>query len=88
MVERRQTRLEGSLWNKGTAGVVVGGVILLALLIWVAAIRWFLGISVVIGLLMAGIIHWWNEHRPVEPEDKGEIRLHLMDDDQDQRKRG
>lgn len=62
-------------------GLVFGGIILVGLLIWVAAIRWFLVISVAIGLLMAMIIHYWNERRPIKTEPKGEIRLHLLDDD-------
>jgi len=51
------------------------------LLIWVPVIRWFLAISVVVGLGMAGIIHWWNEHHEVKPEKQAEIRLGLMDDE-------
>ena len=80
-MERQKARLEGSLWNKGLMGLLFGGIILAGLLIWVPAIRWFLAISVVIGLVMAGVIHWWNEHRPIKTEPEGEIRLHLTDDD-------
>ncbi len=75
-------KIQGSLWSKGLVGLVAGGVIVIGLLIWVPAIRWFLGISVVIGLAMAGIIHWWNEHHEVKVEEEGEIRLHLNDDDE------
>jgi len=50
-------------------------------LVWVPVIRWFLAISVVVGLGMAGIIHWWNEHHEVKPERQAEIRLGLMDDE-------
>jgi hypothetical protein len=42
---------------------------------------WFLLISVVIGVVMALVIRWWNERRPVKAEDEEGIRLHLMDDD-------
>lgn len=74
-------KIEGSLWSKGLTGIIAGAVIVLGLLIWVPAIRWFLGISVVIGLVMAGVIHWWNEHHEVKPEDEAEIRLGLLDED-------
>ena len=80
-MEHRKARLEGSLWNKGAVGLLFGAIILSGLLIWVPAIRWFLAISVVIGLGMAAVIHFWNEKRPVKAETEGEIRLHLMDDD-------
>ena len=80
-MERHKPRLAGSLWNKGVIGIVFGGIILIGLLVWVPAIRWFLAISVVIGLVMAGVIHWWNEHRPVKEAPGAEIRLHLLDDD-------
>jgi uncharacterized membrane protein YedE/YeeE len=42
---------------------------------------WFLLISVVIGVVMAFVIRWWNERRPVKAEDQEGIRLHLSDDD-------
>ena len=77
-----QERIKGSLWTKGTFGLVAGGAIIVGLLIWVPAVRWFLGISVVIGLAMAGIIHWWNEHHAVKTEDEEQIRLGLLDDDE------
>jgi len=74
-------RIHGSLWSRGRAGVIIGGIIIVGLLIWVPVIRWFLAISVVVGLGMAGIIHWWNEHHEVKPEKQAEIRLGLMDDE-------
>lgn len=80
-MQHHTPRIQGSLWSKGTVGIVAGGVIVVGLLIWVPAIRWFLGISALIGLVMAGIIHWWNEHHEVKPEEEGEIRLGLMDDE-------
>ncbi|HEU5402646.1 MAG TPA: hypothetical protein VFU86_14890 [Terriglobales bacterium] len=75
-------RVQGSLWTKGKVGIILGGIVILGLLIWVPVIRWFLAISAVVGLVMAGIIHWWNEHHEVKPETEGEIRLGLMDDEE------
>jgi hypothetical protein len=74
-------RVEGSLWTKGKMGIILGAIVILGLLIWVPVMRWFLAISVVVGLIMAGIIRWWNEHHEVKPETEGEIRLGLLDDD-------
>jgi hypothetical protein len=74
-------RIQGSLWSKGRAGIIIGGAIIVGLLVWVPVIRWFLAISVVVGLGMAGFIHWWNEHHEVKPERQAEIRLGLMDDE-------
>ena len=75
-------RVEGSLWTKGKMGIILGGIVILGLLIWVPPMRWFFAISVVIGLIMAVIIRWWNEHHEVKPETEGEIRLGLMDDEE------
>jgi len=74
-------KIEGSLWTKGLAGIIAGAVIVVGLLIWVPAIRWFFLIALVIGVVMAGIIRWWNEHHEVKPEGESEIRLGLLDDD-------
>ncbi|MGE5110753.1 MAG: hypothetical protein ACM3JB_07855 [Acidobacteriaceae bacterium] len=76
-------RVEGSLWTKGNSGIILGGIVVVGLLVWVPVIRWFLVISVVVGLVMAGIIRWWNEHHEVKPEDEGKIRLGLMDDEEE-----
>ena len=75
-------RVEGSLWTKGKMGIILGAIVILGLLIWVPVMRWFLAISIVVGLVMAGIIRWWNEHHEVKPETEGEIRLGLLDDDE------
>ncbi len=77
--------MQGSLWSKGIVGMVAGGAIVVGLLIWVPAMRWFLAISVVIGLVMAGVLHWWNEHHEVKPEKEAEIKLGLLDDDPKQK---
>jgi Na+-translocating ferredoxin:NAD+ oxidoreductase RnfD subunit len=75
-------KISGSLWSKGFVGILAGAIIVVGLLIWVLAIRWFFAIAVVIGLLMAAVIHWWNEHHEVKLEDEGEIRLGLLDEDE------
>jgi hypothetical protein len=79
MTRYAQERIRGSLWSNGILGMVAGGVMVVGLLIMVPPIRWFLAIAVVIGLGMAGIIHWYNEHVPVKV-DEDKIVLHLNDD--------
>ena len=80
MTQFAHERIRGSLWARGTMGIIVGGVVVLGLLVWVPAIRWFLAIAAVIGLAMAAIIHWYNEHTPVKVrEDK--VVLHLNDEE-------
>lgn len=80
-------RMEGSLWGKGRLGFISGGLIVLILLIWVPAMRWFLGISVVIGAVMALVIHWYYEHTPIKEIDEDKTVLHLNDDEPDRSQR-
>ncbi len=74
-------RIRGSLWTKGRTGTVIGAAIILVLIIRVPVIRWFLGISVVIGVVMAAAIHWYFEHKPITSPDEDKIVLHLNDDE-------
>ncbi len=73
-------RLEGSLWGKGKGGILTGALVIVILLIFVPAIRWFLLISVPIGIAMFLVIHWYNSRVPVKDPNEAEIRLHLDDD--------
>ncbi len=74
-------KISGSLWSKGVAGILAGSLVVIGLLVWIPAIRWFFAIALAIGVVMAGIIHWWNEHHEVKLEEEGEIRLGLLDED-------
>lgn len=74
-------RMEGSLWTKGKIGAVAGALLIAVLLIWVPAIRWFLIISVVLGLGIAGILRWYHSRVPVKDPEEDKIVLHLNDDD-------
>jgi hypothetical protein len=61
---------------KGTGGLIITVVVVIALMLWLAALRWFFLISVALGLIAAVILHFVNK-RPVKtPEDK-RIRLNL-----------
>ena len=54
---------------RGTAAVVVAAAIVAATAIWLPAYRWFLLISIAIGIAVAGGLVLWHKLRPVEEED-------------------
>jgi len=54
---------------KGTTGLIVAAVIIAAVLISFPAYRVFFGISVGIGLIVAGILYLRNRYRPITDKD-------------------
>jgi dolichol kinase len=58
-----------SIHVKGTTGLVVAGVIMVAVLIGFPAYRVFLGISLGIGIVVALILYLRNKYRPIRDED-------------------
>ena len=58
-----------SIHVKGTTGLVVAVVIMIAVLIGFPAYRVFLGISLGIGIVVALILHLRNKYRPIRDED-------------------
>jgi hypothetical protein len=54
---------------RGTAALVVAAAIVVATAIWLPTYRWFLLISIGIGLVVAGVLFLWHRLRPVEDED-------------------
>jgi hypothetical protein len=54
---------------RGTAALVVGATIVAATAIWLPAYRWFLLISIGLGLAVAGGLFLWHKLRPVRDED-------------------
>jgi hypothetical protein len=52
--------------GKSVGSLIVVGVALLALIIWLPAYRWFLLISIGIGVLVAGGLFLWNRLHPVK----------------------
>jgi len=54
---------------RGTAAVVVAAAIVAATAIWMPAYRWFLLISVGIGIGVAGALYLWHKLRPVKEDD-------------------
>ncbi len=79
---------ERSAWVKGGARlgllvVVLGGVYIFEPQArpYVIGTLWFILISVIIGVAFAGLLHWWNERRPIKAEDEEGIRLNLNDEE-------
>jgi len=54
---------------KGTTGLIVAAVIVIAVLIGFPAYRIFFGISVGIGVVVAGILYLRNKFRPITEKD-------------------
>ena len=54
---------------KGTTGLIVAAVIVIAVLIGFPAYRVFFGISVGIGVIVAGILYLRNKYRPITDKD-------------------
>jgi len=54
---------------KGTTGLVIAAAIIIVVLIAFPAYRVFFGISVGIGLIVAGILYLRNKYRPISAKD-------------------
>lgn len=54
---------------RGTAALLTAAAIVAVTLIWLPAYRLFLGISIAIGVIVAGILYLWRRLRPVREED-------------------
>ena len=54
---------------RSSASLIVAVALVVGLLVWLPAYRWFFLISLAIGIMVAGILYFWNKHRPVKEED-------------------
>lgn len=54
---------------RGTTALMVAAAIVAATAIWLPAYRWFLLISVAVGVVVAGGLILWHKLRPVKPDD-------------------
>jgi len=54
---------------RGAASLFVAAGVVVALLIWLPAYRWFFLCSVGIGVVVAAILYFWNKCRPVKEKD-------------------
>jgi hypothetical protein len=68
-VESSSHPTEPKHYLRGTAGLVVAVSVVLILLIWLPAYRWFFLISLGIGIIVALILYIWNKYRPLEEKD-------------------
>jgi hypothetical protein len=68
-VERNtEPEVPRSYLRGGTSLIAVAAVILI-LLIWLPAYRWFFLISLGIGGIVAAILYFWNKYRPIKEKD-------------------
>jgi hypothetical protein len=58
-----------SIHMKGTTGLVVAAIIMIAVLVGFPAYRVFLGISLGIGIVVALLLHLRNKYRPIRDDD-------------------
>ena len=54
---------------KGTTGLIVAAAIMIAVVIAFPPYRVFFGISVAIGVIVAGILYLRNKYRPISDKD-------------------
>ena len=66
---RRLLRDNMTIHIRGTAALLVAAAIVAATAIWLPAYRWFLLISVGIGVAVAGGLFLWHRLRPVKDDD-------------------
>ena len=59
---------EPHISSKATASLIVAAGIVLVVLIFFPAYRLFFGISVGIGVVVAGILHLWNKYKPIKED--------------------
>jgi peptidoglycan biosynthesis protein MviN/MurJ (putative lipid II flippase) len=54
---------------RGAAGLIAVLAVVVILLLWLPAYRWFLLISTGIGVLAAGTLYLWHHFKPLKEED-------------------
>jgi TM2 domain-containing membrane protein YozV len=68
-VERNTEPVAPRSYLRGSTGLIAVAAIILILLIWLPAYRWFFLISLGIGGIVAGILYFWNKYRPIKEKD-------------------
>jgi uncharacterized membrane protein len=54
---------------RGTLGLIAAVTIVAVLLVWLPAYRLFFGISLLIGIGVAGGLYLWHRYKPIKAED-------------------
>ena len=54
---------------RGKTGLIAAVAVVAVLLIGLPAYRIFFGISVLIALIVAGVLHFWHKYRPLKDSD-------------------
>jgi uncharacterized membrane protein YqjE len=54
---------------RGGASLIVAAALVLILLIWLPAYRWFFLGSLGLGVIVAAILYLWNRYKPVKAEE-------------------
>jgi len=62
--------------RKGLFGLLAAVAVVVIVVIWIPAMRWFFLISIPIGGIVAVILYFWNKHKPVKVEDDRPLKLH------------
>ena len=68
-MERKSEPAAARSFLRGGAGLITAAALVLILLAWLPAYRWFFLISLAIGVTVACILYFWNRYRPVKEED-------------------
>jgi hypothetical protein len=66
----RNAKAEGTgNYFRGGASPTIAAALVFILLIWLPAYRWFFLGSLGIGIVVAAILYFWNQYKPVKTED-------------------
>ena len=73
MEPRLESEQPRSLLKSGLGLIAIAAVVII-FLIWLPPTRWFLVISVAIGVVIAGGLHLWHKYKPIKEEDVDDKR--------------
>ncbi len=54
---------------KGRASLLIAVAVVVSAMIWLPAARWFVAISLAVGIVCAGILYLWRTRRPITEKD-------------------
>jgi hypothetical protein len=68
-MERKPEQQTRRTYLRGGASLFIAAALVVILLIWLPAYRWFFLGSLGIGVVVAAILYFWNRYKPVRPEE-------------------